>query len=250
MKILAIANQKGGVGKTTTTLNLGACLAALGRHVLLCDLDPQSSLTLSTVGDSSGRSLAEVLGDSQPGKLALSKVIRNLSPGVDLVPGDMALARSELGLVTRYKREDVLKRALATAQGYDLAIIDSPPSLGLLTINGLAAADAVICPTLPTALDLRGVGLFLDSLEDIRNNELNPTLKLLGILITQYDPRLTLHRSAMADIQKAGLPLFPVAIGKSIRAAATAGAGQPLDRGNLAEQYKLLALEVDKWLMT
>lgn len=247
MKILAIANQKGGVGKSTTALNLGAGLAALGRRVLILDLDPQSSLTLATVGDSVGCSLGEVLGDTKPGSLAMMQIIKPLSPGLDLAPSDLSLSNSELGITTRMGREWILKRALAGVKGYDLAIIDCGPSLGLLVVNALAAADGVIAPTLPTSLDLRGLELFLSSLEKIRA-ELNPSLELVGVLICQYDSRLSLHKAALEDLQAGGLPLLPVIISKSVKAAESTGAGDPIQKGKLAEQYNQLAEVVNQWL--
>jgi chromosome partitioning protein len=247
MRVLAISNQKGGTGKTTTTLNLGAALAAIGRRVLILDLDPQASLTLATVGESVGASLGEVLGDSKPGSLAITQIIKSLSPGLDLAPGDLSLSNSELGIATRMSREWLLQRALAGVKGYDLALIDCGPSLGLLVVNALAAAHGVIAPTLPTALDLRGLEIFIDNLEKIRA-ELNPGLELLGVLVCQYDSRLSLHKAALADLQAGGLPLLPVIISKSVKAAESTGEGDPIPKGKLAEQYNELAEEVNKWL--
>jgi len=245
MRILAIANQKGGTGKTTTALNLGANLASQGRRVLLVDLDPQSSLTLATVGECD-KTLANVLGGAQPGNLTMSAIIHHLAPGLDLAPGDLALSTSEMTMAARLGRENVLKKALASVTGYDLVILDCSPSLGLLTVNALTAANAVIAPTLPSALDLRGLRLFLASLEAV-TQELNPGLQLLGVVICQYDARLNLHQAALADLEAAGLPILAI-IGRSVAAAQSAGNGQALTGGKLANQYQDLSNEVIKWL--
>lgn len=246
MQIICIANFKGGVGKTTTALNLGAGLAAMGQRVLLIDLDPQASLTLATIGESSGRSMADVLGDSKPGALSIGQIVKTLRPGLDIAGGDISLSNSELAITSRLGREWILKRALASVSGYDVCLIDCGPSLGLLVVNALAAAHGVICPTLPTALDLRGLKLFLQSLGEIQE-ELNPALQLLGVVICQYDSRLKLHQEALEDLQAGGLPVLTV-ISKSIQAARSAGEGDPIPGGKLAEQYKQLAEVVNSWL--
>lgn len=248
MKTIAISNQKGGVGKTTTTLNLGVGLAQLGRRVLLVDLDPQSSLTMATLGDCNGRSMAEVFSIGQANRLDLAAVIRSISPGLDLAPSDISLSVTELNLVGRYGRESVLKKALATvAASYDICLLDCPPSLGLMTVNGLAAAGGVLVPVLPAVLDIRGLRLFLDTLEAIRA-ELNPAANLVGVLVCQYSPRITSHRQALESLQADALPLFPIQISKSVKAAEAAGSGHALMDGPLAEQYKQLAEVVNQWL--
>lgn len=253
MKIFTLANHKGGVGKTTTTHNLGALLAELGWRVLLVDLDPQSSLS-GALGmlDSSGRSMAEVLGGARPGDLALADIISTHAPRLDLAPSDLAMAAVELGLAQRMGRERVLQKVLDSVAGqYDIALIDCGPSLGLLTVNGLVAADQVIVPCQPSVLDLRGVSLFLQSLETIRS-ELDAHARLFGILITQYDSRYTHHRDAIETIQAAGLPVLPVMIGRSVKVAEASGAGQTIasydPRNPQTQNYRELALLVNQWM--
>ncbi len=246
MKVIAIANQKGGVGKTTVTLNLATGLTNLGRRVLMIDLDSQASLTLSTVGESSGSCIAEVIGATQPGTRSLKEVIRPISEGLDLAPGGTTLAISEIGLITRLGRENILKKALAEISGYDSVLIDCGPTLGLLIENALCAADGVIIPSLPTQLDLRGVNTFQESLSDVRS-ELNPDLEILGLVINQFDWRFILHKAILEEFQAGSIPILAV-IGRSVLAASTVGKGQPITRGKLADQFDELTLKVEHWL--
>ena len=248
MKTITISNHKGGTGKTTTAANLGAVLSTRYK-TLLIDLDPQGSLTAALgLGDCAGRSMAEVLGSS---RVALADVARNIAPGLDLAPADIALAAVELELTARIGREGALRKALVSLHGYELVIVDCPPSLGLLSVNGLAAANGVIAPTLPQAADLRGLSIFMTSLNLIRE-ELNPGLALIGVLLCQYDPRLNHHKEAAELLENSGLPLFATRIGRSVRAAEAAGLGRALvdyDPGNpRAIEYKNLAEEVIAWL--
>jgi chromosome partitioning protein len=246
MKVIAIANQKGGVGKTTVTLNLATGLSNLGYRVLMIDLDSQASLTLSTVGESSGKCVAEVIGATQPGTLRLRDVIQPVSPGLDLAPGGTTLAISEIGLITRLSRETILRKALADLSGYDLVLIDCGPTMGLLIENALCAADGVIIPTLPTGLDLRGVHTFQESLSDVRS-ELNPELSVLGIVINQFDWRFILHNEILNEFQAGTLPILAV-IGRSVYVASTVGKGQAITKGKLAEQFEGLTASVRDWL--
>lgn len=252
MDIITIANHKGGTGKTATTHALGAVLASGGRQVLLVDVDPQASLTAACGVNAAGASLAEVLGISAPGNMPLARAIRDLGGGLHLAPADIALAATELGLVTRMGRESVLKKAVATVTAdFDVALIDTPPSLGLLTLNALTAAEAVLIPTQPQVVDLRGLRLFLDTLKNIQA-ELNPELEILGILVTFYDRRLTHHQAAMEAMRDAGLPLLPVMIGRSIRVAEAAAHSETVvtyePRNPQAEAYRELGEVVQRWL--
>jgi chromosome partitioning protein len=237
------------VGKTATVANMGACLAERGRHVLLVDLDPQAALT-GTLGLSEPTlTLVDVIGAGQPGKTPARAAIQNVSERLDLLPSSLELANCEMGLNQRLGRETVLKKALANL-AYDFCLIDCPPSLGLLTVNGLTAADAVLIPTQPQAADLRALRQFLDTLDAIRG-ELAPGLALLGVLVTFYDGRLNHHKDAIEAMQAAGLPLLQVRIGRSIRIAEACGAGQPLavyDPSNPQnENYRKVAELVDLW---
>jgi chromosome partitioning protein len=253
LKTLAIANHKGGVGKTATAHALGVAMAQRKRRVLLVDLDPQGSLTGSAgLADFEGLGVADVIGVNGPGRTALAEIVKPLSEGLHLAPTSLELARVELGLFLRSGREAVLRRALASAADtYDLVIIDCPPSLGLLTVNALAAADAVLIPTQPQAVDLRALRLFLETLDNIRA-ELNPGLQVLGVLPTFYNARLTHHTEALQAMRGAGLPVLPVAIGRSIRLAEAAAAGESVITfaadNPQAQAYQQLAEIVHRWL--
>lgn len=254
MQCIALANHKGGVGKTATTHALGAILAEGGRRVLMLDLDPQASLTLAAgvtdAGDAD--SLADVLGGAQPGRLDLRAILRPLADGLALAPADISMAATELALTSRLGREAVLRKALATvAESFDVVLIDCPPSLGLLTVNALTAADGVIVPAQPAPADLRAVRLFLESIGQIRE-ALNPRLQLVGVLLTFFDRRLALHCNALQSIAAAGLPLFAARIGRSVRIAEAMATGQAVTaydpRNPQSAAYRQLGEEIAAWL--
>ena len=224
MKTIAIAVQKGGTGKTTTTYNVAAELAAKGKRTLLIDVDPQANLTADFGPYEATRTnnIAGVFGDNKPGKLKLTDILLSASNMVDYAPGSIDLAVTELLISGRLGRENILKRALESVSGsYDFCLIDTPPSLGLLTINALAAANGVLVPILPAAHDIRSLQLFLQTLQDMK--DINPNLHLLGVILNRYDKRLQLHRQAAEEITAAGLPLIQPYITQSVRISEATG---------------------------
>ena len=253
MRTLAIANHKGGVGKTATAHALGEGLAAAGRKVLLVDLDAQASLTLACgVTDADGQSMAEVLGSAHPGTLTLDEILRPVGDNLTLAPGDIALGSTELGLVLRMGREYSLRRALETvADAFDVCILDCPPAMGLLTVNALAAAHGVLVPTQPETAALRGLRLFLDSVAQVRA-DLNKGLELVAVVATMYDGRLNHHKAALEALAATGARISPVTIGRSVRVAEAALAGQSVlayaNENPRAQEYRALTQEVIAWL--
>lgn len=249
MQTLAIANQKGGVGKTTTAAAIGAELAQHGRRVLLVDIDPQASLTQGLGIEAPGQSMAEVIGGAACGHLAIQDITQTISPGLDLAPSDIQLAANELGLISRIGRESVIRQALANVQGYDLIVIDCPPALSILTIGALVAAHGVIVPTLPSAADLRGVKLFLGTIDQAK--ELNPGLQLLGVLVVQYNERFIVHSQALEAIKAAGLSVIGI-IPRSVKAQESTAAQEPVNvydpGGKIAEAYKPITKRIETWL--
>lgn len=246
-KVLAFANQKGGVAKTTTTLSIAAALQERGKRVLVVDLDPQGALTYSLGIDPD--ELDETVNDVLVRRLPLEKVL--IGREVDLIPSNIDLAGAEAVLVTKTGREYALDRALRDLKdGYDYVLIDCPPSLGILTINGLTAANVVLIPLLCEALSHRGVGQLLETLGDIRHFT-NPSLKVSGVIPTMYDGRSRHAREVLADVgERYGVRVYEPPVRKSIRFAEAARAGRsilafaPSHPG--AEAYRLLARAIDE----
>jgi chromosome partitioning protein len=246
-RVIAIANQKGGVGKTTTTLTLGAALVERGRSVLLIDLDPQSSLSIALGVNAANRSMYEVMGSTEPGTMSLRDIVHQITPRFFLAPSDIALSRSEAGLMVRLGRESVLRKILANVRS-DYVLIDCLPSLGILTINALVASDEVIIPTVSEYLALRGIALFYQTVQEVR--AINPSLRVSGILPTFYDQRLLHAREVLKAMRERGLPVFDVRVGRTIRFAEASLAGESIltyARNNPgAEAYRTLAEIVDE----
>lgn len=245
--IIAILNQKGGVGKTTSTINIAAYLARMGRSVLVVDLDPQGNAT-SGLGLDKGKDLTtyEVLIDGS----SIGQVVKDVgTDGVELVPANANLAAAEVELVGEEDRELRLKVALAHA-AYDYILIDCPPSLGLLSINALAAADWVLIPVQAEYYALEGLTQLLGTIQRVRQG-INPNLELLGVAVTMFDGRTSLSDSVYKELQKHfGAKLFKTVIPRNVRLAEAPSHGKTIlehdkwSRG--ARAYKALAKEIDK----
>jgi chromosome partitioning protein len=244
-RVISFANQKGGVAKTTTTLNLGVALSEKGFKVLLVDLDPQGNLTMSQGlnPDTIERSMFDVLVH----RLPINEVIHHQE--VDLAVSSIDLAGAELALSSMIGRERALEKAIAPVKDtYDYILIDTPPSLGLLTINALVAADGVIVPVQCEYLSLRGLVQLENTLSMIREN-LNPDVRIIGILPTMFDGR-TLHSKEAVEIltENFGPLVFNTRIRKTVRYAEAPVKGSSVlkydPRGPAADAYRDLAKEV------
>ncbi|BBZ39383.1 ParA family protein [Mycobacterium conspicuum] len=247
-KVVAMCNQKGGVGKTTSTINLGASLAEYGRRVLLVDMDPQGALSagLGVPHYELEQTIHNLLVEP---RVSIDDVLLHTRvPHMDLVPSNIDLSAAEIQLVNEVGREQTLARALyPVLDRYDYILIDCQPSLGLLTVNGLACADGVVIPTECEFFSLRGLALLTDTVDKVRDR-LNPKLEISGILLTRYDPRTVNAREVMARVvERFGDLVFDTVITRTVRFPETTVAGEPIttwapkSQGALA--YRALARE-------
>ncbi|HET6165484.1 MAG TPA: ParA family protein [Marmoricola sp.] len=248
-RVIAMCNQKGGVGKTTTTINLGAALAEYGRRVLLVDFDPQGALSvgLGVNPMELDRTVYNVLMERD---VSVDDVLLKTNiQGMDLVPSNIDLSAAEVQLVGEVAREQTLKRVLEPVLAdYDVVLVDCQPSLGLLTINALTAADGVIIPLECEFFSLRGVALLIQTIDKVKER-LNPQLELEGILATMFDRRTTHGREVLTRVVEAfGEKVFHTVINRTVRFPETTVAGEPITSfapsSAGASAYRDLAREV------
>jgi len=259
--VFAITNQKGGVGKTTTTVSLAAALAHRQHRVLIVDIDPQANATSAAgvahdadapaTSDDAGGGIYAALIDETP---LLDLAVATVTPGLSLIPSSPDLAGAEVELTSVIAREYRLKRALeAVRDQYDFVLIDCPPSLGLLTVNALAAADEVIIPVQTEYLALEGLGHLTKTIELIRAN-LNPSLRVRGIVLTMFDARTNLSRQVETEVREHFGNTFNAVIPRSVRLSEAPSHGlpiqsyDPLSAG--ARAYEALADELLEQLTT
>ena len=246
-RIIAVANQKGGVGKTTTAVNLAACLAEKRKKVLLVDCDPQGNASSGFGIDKSA--LEQTIYHVLINGAHIQEVIRPTEYRVDVLPANIELAGAEVELVTAISRETRLKRALEPVQDrYDYILIDCPPSLGLLTLNSLAAADSVLMPIQCEFYALEGVSQLMNTIDLVRSN-LNPQLEIEGVVMTMYDSRTRLAEQVVAEVREAfGDVVYRTMIPRTVRLSEAPSYGQPIlyydKRSKGAEVYQKLAKEV------
>ncbi len=247
--VLALCNQKGGVGKTTSTINLGAALAGYGRRVLLVDLDPQGALSagLGIASHELDHTIYNLM--LQPSTQLTDVLMPTRIEGVDLIPANIDLSAGEVQLINEVGREHTLSRALKPVlHAYDYILIDCQPSLGLLTVNALACAHGVIIPLAAEYFSLRGVALLVDTIDKVQER-INPELSVAGVLVTMYDGRTVHAREVVAMLdQRFGDTVYDTIVSRTVKFPETTVAGEPITSyapsSPAAQAYRALAREV------
>ena len=253
--VIAVCNQKGGVGKTTTVENLGIGLALEGKRVLLIDADPQGSLTIA-LGEQSpddlGVTISDLMADAMESReTRKGEGILHHEEGVDFIPANISLSGLEVSLVNAMNREKILRQVIEPyRKDYDYILIDGMPSLGMLTINTLAASDSVLIPVQSQFLSAKGLEMLLQTVSKVKR-QINPKLKIQGVLLTMVDQRTNYSREISGLIREAyggKIKVFDTEIPRSVRAAEISAEGRSIFRhdtkGKVAEAYRALTKEV------
>lgn len=248
-RVIALCNQKGGVGKTTSTINLGAALAEYGRRVLMIDLDPQGALSagLGVASHELDRTIYNLM--LEPSTAITDVLVPTRVPGVDLLPANIDLSAAEVQLINEVGREQTLGRVIRPlVPMYDYILIDCQPSLGLLTVNALACAHEVLMPLAAEFFSLRGVALLVDTVEKVQSR-INPDIRIGGVLVTMFDGRTVHARDVVAMlVERFGDLVFDTVISRTVKFPETTVAGEPITtyapNSSGADAYRALAREV------